>query len=75
MTGIGKTWISLGLLFVISTSAFAQGTIPERKTFTWPAQLKGVTKILEEAGIHIVYGPNPVPPPEGISEEAKAMWR
>ena len=50
-----------------------KGTIPERKTFTMPAQLKG--EDLEEAGIHIVYGPNSVPPPEGISEEAKAMWR
>jgi len=52
-----------------------KGTIPERKTFTMPAQLKVAGKILEEAGIHIVYGPNSVPPPEGISEEAKAMWR
>jgi acetyl esterase/lipase len=48
--------------------------LPKRRTYTFPAQLKGLTKGLEEAGVNIVYGPNSVPPPEGISEEAKKAW-
>ena len=46
-------------------------TLPERKTFTLPAQMEGLAKGLEEAGVKIIYGPNSVPPPEGISEAAK----
>jgi acetyl esterase/lipase len=29
---------------------------------------------MAEAGINFVFGPNSVPPPPGISEEAKAVW-
>ncbi len=77
MLMIRKTWILLGLLLVIATSAPAEGqdkTLPERKTFTLPAQMKGPAKVLEEAGIKIIYGANSVPPPEGISEAAKKVW-
>lgn len=35
--------------------------------------MKEVAKVLEDAGIDIVYGPNSVPAPEGISDEAKKM--
>lgn len=45
----------------------------ERKTFVLPPQSKEVGKILEDAGIDIVYGPNSVGAPEGLSDEAKAM--
>ena len=77
MIGIGKKCILLGLLLVLATSVATQGqdeTLPKRKTFTFPPQLKGLVKGLEEAGINIVYGPNSVPPPPGISEEAKKAW-
>ena len=61
----------------IATSAFAQNKAkvpPERKVFNLPIQMKATTKGLEDAGLKITYGPNPVLPPEGISEEAKKMW-
>ena len=47
---------------------------PKRETFTLPPELEPLAKVMEEAGINIVYGPNSVPPPEGISEEAKKAW-
>ncbi len=77
MICIGKTWILLGFLLGIATSASAQGqgkTLPERKTFTLPAQMKGFAKGLEEVDIKIIYGANSVPPPDGISEAAKKVW-
>jgi acetyl esterase/lipase len=77
MVVIRKTWILLGLLLVVAISATAQGqdeTLPKRETFTFPAQMKGLAKGLEEAGIKIIYGANSVPPPEGISEAAKKVW-
>ncbi len=46
----------------------------KRETFTFPPELEPLAKVMEEAGINIVYGPNSVPPPEGISEEAKKAW-
>jgi acetyl esterase/lipase len=36
--------------------------------------MKPVAKVLEDAGIHIIYGQNSVPAPEGISDAAKKMW-
>jgi acetyl esterase/lipase len=61
---------------IMSATAQAQEkTIPKREAFTLPLQLKGFAKGLEEAGINIVYGPNSVPPPEGISEAAKKIWQ
>lgn len=77
MIKIRKTWVLIGLLIVFAISATAQAqdeTIPKRETFTFPVQMKALGKGLEEAGINIVYGPNSVPPPEGISEEAKKAW-
>ena len=47
---------------------------PRRETFTLPPEMEPFAKVMEEAGINIVYGPNSVPPPEGISEEAKKAW-
>jgi acetyl esterase/lipase len=55
-------------------AAIQEQSIPVRSSFTLPEQLRGPGALLEEAGIEIVYGPNSVPPPEGISEAAKAMW-
>ncbi len=71
------TWILLGLLLVMATLTTAQGqdeTLPERTTFTFPPQMEGLAKGLEEVGINIVYGSNSVPAPEGISEAAKKVW-
>ncbi len=60
---------------VVPTAAQVQDErIPERSSFTLPDQLRGPGALLEEAGIEVVYGPNSVPPPEGISEAAKAVW-
>jgi acetyl esterase/lipase len=77
MAVIRKMLILIGVFLVstISVNALAQDeTIPKRETFTVPAQLKGFGKGLEEAGVKIIYGPNSVSPPEGISEAAKKVW-
>ena len=77
MSAILRTCIVLGLLIVIGTVVTARGqddTLPERTTFTFPPQMEGLGKGLEEAGFNIVYGPNSVPAPDGISDEAKAAW-
>ena len=39
-----------------------------------PEVLKPLAKVLEDAGIPIVYGPNPVPAPETLSDQAKMAW-
>jgi acetyl esterase/lipase len=72
-------------VFIITIALFASGcqtsdqnlsdSFPERETFTLPAQMKGVAKGLEQAGVKIIYGPNSVPAPEGISEAAKKVWQ
>ena len=60
---------------VVPTTAQGQDEgIPVRSSFTLPEQLRVPGALLEETGIAIVYGPNSVPPPEGISEAAKAGW-
>ncbi len=77
MIVIARTCIVLGLLIVIGTFVTARGqddTLPKRTTFTFPPQMEALAKGLEEAGVHIVYGPNSVPAPEGISEAAKQVW-
>lgn len=77
MIVISRTCIVLGLLIVIGTFVSARGqdeTLPERTTFTFPLQMEGLAKGLEESGVHIVYGPNSIPAPEGISEAAKKVW-
>jgi len=57
-----------------SGAAIAEERFLERETFTLTVQLKTVGKILEDAGVDIVYGPNSVAPPEGISAAAKKAW-
>jgi len=77
MVLIRTAWILISLFLVMAALTVAQGqdeTLPKRVTFTLPAQMKGLAKGLEEAGIKIVYGANSVPAPEGISEAAKAVW-
>lgn len=58
----------------MATQANIEKPFLERTTFTLPPQMKELAKVLEDAGVNIVYGPNSVPPPEGISPEAKKMW-
>jgi hypothetical protein len=43
-------------------------------TSTVAEVLKPVTKLLEDAGIPIGYGPNPKPAPETLSDRAKMAW-
>ena len=87
MVVIRRTWVLLVLLVVIAASCTDQDQtdqgqatpiqgrgIPVRSSFTLPEQMRGPGALLEEAGIEIVYGPNSVPPPEGISDAAKAAW-
>ena len=77
MSVIARTLIVFGSLIVIGPFVTAQGqdeSFPVRSSFTLPEQLRGPGALLEEAGIEIVYGPNSVPPPEGISEAAKQVW-
>ncbi len=53
---------------------YAETPFLERTTFTLPPQMKEVAKVLEDAGVNIVYGTNAVAPPAGISDAAKKMW-
>ncbi len=55
---------------VAQGAAIQEQSIPVRSSFTLPEQLRGPGALLEEAGIEIVYGPNSVPPPEGIRDAA-----
>ena len=71
---IGSLFVGLAVVAMSATTQAQAETLPKRETFTFPAQLKGLTKGLVEAGINVVYGPNSVPPPQGISEEAKQAW-
>ncbi len=45
-----------------------------RETYTFPPEMEPLAKGLEEVGFDIVYGPNSIQPPQGISEEAKLAW-
>lgn len=47
---------------------------PRRKSYTFPRQAEPLAKGLQEAGIAIVYGPNSVPAPPGISDAARQAW-
>jgi acetyl esterase/lipase len=44
------------------------------ETYNFPVAMKELGKVLEEAGLQVAYGPNPIPVPEVLSEEAKAAW-
>ncbi len=68
---LGPFLSTVGLLF---TYVVAAQDLPKRETFTLPVQMQEAAKGLEEAGINIIYGPNSVPAPEGISEAAKKVW-
>jgi len=70
-----ETDVSLGKIAAFLHHHLRVTKFPERTTFVLPPVMKESGKILEDAGIDIVYGSNPVPPPEGISAEAKAVWR
>lgn len=52
----------------------ATPAIPQRETYTFPPEAEPLAKGLVEAGIPIVFGPNSVAPPAGISEPAKEAW-
>jgi len=62
------------LVAMFSVAQAEEGRFLERTTFTLPPQMKEVAKVLEDAGVNIVYGPNSVAPPDSISDEAKKMW-
>lgn len=49
--------------------------IPERTQYSFPPEAEPFAKDLHAAGIPIVYGPNPVPPPAAISQSARDAWR
>jgi len=46
-------------------------TDERQPTYILPEVLKTGGKALEDVGIHIVYGPNPIPAPEMLSDQAK----
>jgi monoterpene epsilon-lactone hydrolase len=48
--------------------------IPRRESYTFPSNLEEPARALQQAGIPIVFGPNTVPAPAGISAQAKAAW-
>ncbi len=64
----------LSMIGLLVTAVVSAQNLPKRETYTVPVQMKGLAKGLEKAGVKIIYGPNSVPPPEGISEAAKKMW-
>ncbi len=64
----------LSMIGLLVTGVVSAKDLPKRQTFTLPAQMKPLAKGLEKAGVKIIYGPNSVPPPEGISEAAKKVW-
>ena len=48
--------------------------IPARTTYTFPAAAEPLARDLQAAGLPIVYGPNSVPAPAGISAQARQAW-
>lgn len=48
--------------------------IPARTQYTFPAAAEPLAKDLQAAGLPIVYGPNSVPAPAGISAPARRAW-
>jgi acetyl esterase/lipase len=64
----------LSMIGLIAASTASAQDLPNRETYTFPPEFEPLAKVMEEAGFNIVYGPNSVPAPEGISEEAKKAW-
>ena len=62
------------MIGLLVTAVVSAQNLPKRETYTIPVQMKGLAKGIEKAGVKIIYGPNSVPPPEGISEAARKMW-
>ncbi len=62
------------MIGLLVTNVVCAQNLPKRETFTLPAQMQGVAKGLEQAGINIIYGPNSVRAPGGISAAAKKVW-
>lgn len=50
------------------------GRPPRRLSYTFPRQAEPLAERLRDAGIEIVYGPNSVPAPAGISPAAREGW-
>lgn len=48
--------------------------IPGRSQYTFPSAAEPFAKGIQAAGLTIVFGPNSVPPPAGISAEAQKAW-
>jgi len=55
-------------------AASAPPGIPRRESYTFPPNLEESARGMQQAGIRIVFGPNTVPAPAGISAPAKAAW-
>ncbi len=64
----------LSMIGLLVTGVVSAQDLPKRETFTLPPQMKPLAKGLEEAGINIIYGPNSVPAPKGISAAARKVW-
>jgi len=48
--------------------------IPRRESYTFPPDFEEPARGLRQAGLRIVFGPNSVPAPAGISAQAKSAW-
>ena len=64
----------LSMIGLLVTGVVSAQDLPKRESFTLPPQMKPLAKGLEEAGINIIYGPNSVPAPKGISAAARKVW-
>ena len=58
---------------MIPSDSDPQG-IPGRVRYTFPPAAEPLAKELQAAGLPIVYGPNSVPVPPGISAQARDAW-
>jgi len=64
----------LSMIGLLVSGVVSAQDLPKRESFTLPPQMKPLAKGLEEAGINIIYGPNSVPAPKGISAAARKVW-
>jgi len=56
-----------------TAASTGEGEQPAR-SYSLPEALMPIARPLEQAGIPIVYGPNPSPVPDTLSHQAKAAW-